>query len=59
MAKGNVAVRQFMRNKNRFADFYNLKVFGGKQVVLWYGTMGWKCRLIWNVSGVYITERNS
>jgi len=34
MAKGNVAVRQFMRNKNRFADFYNVKVFGGKQVVL-------------------------
>lgn len=34
MAKGNVAVRQFMRNKSRFADFYNVKVFGGKQVVL-------------------------
>lgn len=34
MGKGNVAVRQFMKNKRRFADLFNVKLFQGRQVVL-------------------------
>lgn len=34
MGKSNVAVRQFMKNKHRFADLFNAKLFQGRQVIL-------------------------
>ena len=33
MGKGNVAVRQFIKNKKRFADMFNAKLFQGRQVI--------------------------
>lgn len=34
MEKGNIAVKQWLRNKSRFADLFNGIVFQGEQVVL-------------------------
>ena len=34
MGNGNIAVRQWLRDKERFADLFNGVVFGGAQVVL-------------------------
>ena len=33
MGKGNIAVKQFLRNKDRFADLVNVQIFGGELVV--------------------------
>lgn len=33
MGKENAAVRQWMKDRNRFADLYNGYVFGGHQVI--------------------------
>lgn len=33
MGKGNVAVNQLFRNKERFADMFNARVFHGQQIV--------------------------
>ena len=33
MGKGNTAVGQWIRNKGRFADFFNAILFRGKQIV--------------------------
>lgn len=33
MGKSNVAVRQFIRNKKRFSDLFNVKLFQGRQVI--------------------------
>ena len=34
MGQGNAAVKQWMSNRNRFADLFNAIVFQGEQVVL-------------------------
>lgn len=34
MGKSNIAVKQWLRNKKRFADLFNGTIFQGEQIVL-------------------------
>ena len=34
MGKSNIAVKQWLRNKKRFADLFNGTIFQGQQIVL-------------------------